>query len=172
MRDESAPITPTALSHEDWLAKWAPPCPDGNPQRLLEILGFRLKGADLLQLRVVLKQDDGGVCQAIVEEHPDRVYVRALACLEEEEEEEKEDWPDSFSQPTEGGNPGWRRPREIDCPCNVWLDAPLDERVVIDVDSDEELPFFIPRWGTGEPSLYVPRPPGPVWSPPEPPLAD
>lgn len=130
------------------LEKWAPECPDGNPQRLCEILGFRLKGADYLQLRVVLGGLDRGVCQAIVEEHPDRVYVRALACLHEDES-------------------ACNAPRllsdEVDCPCNVWLDAPLDERIVIDVDSGRPLPLFVPGWGTGERSVYVPRPSGSLW---------
>jgi hypothetical protein len=67
----------------EWLERWAPECPDGDPQRLCTILGFRLKGADDLQLRVVLGWLDGGVCRAIVEEHADRVVVRALACIVE-----------------------------------------------------------------------------------------
>jgi hypothetical protein len=41
----------------------------------------------------------------------------------------------------------------------------LGERIVIDVDSGEPLPMFIPRWGTGERSLYVPRPKGNLWPP-------
>jgi hypothetical protein len=40
--------------HDAWVDKWAPPCPLGYPQRLLELVGLRLKAADLLQLRVVL----------------------------------------------------------------------------------------------------------------------
>jgi hypothetical protein len=148
---------PIACPDDDWQAKWAPPCPEGNPQRLLEILGFRLKGADYLQLRVVLRRSlDNGVCQAVIDEHPDRIYVRAIACLREEEEEEEER-PDLSWIPSE----------EADCPCNWWLDAPLAERVVIDVDTGAELPLYIPRWGTGEPSLYVPRPPGLLWPPAE-----
>ena len=130
----------------EWLEKWAPKCPDGNPQRLCEILGFRLKGADYLQLRVVLGALDRGVCQAIIEEHPDRVFVRALACLHEDESARNTTLSD-----------------ETDCPCNVWLDAPLDERVVIDIDSGRPLRLFIPGWGTEEPSVYVPRPSGSLW---------
>lgn len=150
MSDEPRETVPWACTYEEWLEKWAPPCPDGNHQRLLEILGFRLKGADYLQLRVVLRKGDNGVCQLVVEEHPDRIYVRALACLKEEDEEE-----DGY----------WLPGEEVDCPCTWWLDAPLGERVVIDQDSGEELPVLIPRWGTGERSLYVPRPPGSLWPP-------
>lgn len=146
---------PLACPDEDWLEKWAPPCPDGNPQRLLEILGFRLKGADYLQLRLVLKPGADGVCQAVIDEHEDRIYVRAIACLPQEDAD----------------GPAYFRTEEMDCPCNVWLDAPLGERVVIDVDSGEELPLYIPRWDTDEPCLYVPRPPGPLWPPQDVPLA-
>jgi hypothetical protein len=39
------------------------------------------------------------------------------------------------------------RSREyMDCPVRVWLDRPLGERAVIDVDSDEELPIFTPAY--------------------------
>jgi hypothetical protein len=119
-----------------WQEKWAPACPGGNRRRLVEILGFRPKAADLLQLRVVLRAGDHGVCRAIIDEHPDRIYVRALACLHE--------------------NPctcdaGRSLSREVDCPCNVWLDAPLDERFVIDIDSGQSLPVFIPAGGSRSP---------------------
>ena len=150
MSNEWRHTKPSACPDEDWLAKWAPPCPDRNPQRLLEIVGFRLKGADYLQLRVVLRRGDEGVCQAIIDEHPDRLYVRAIACLPEEPER---------------SDVSWIRTGEVDCPCNWWLDAPLGERVVIDVDTGKELPLYIPRWDTHETDLYVPRPPGPLWPP-------
>lgn len=148
--DESRRTTPWVGTHEEWMEKWAPPCPDGNHQRLLSILGFRLKGADYLQLRVLLRKGDNGVCQAIVEEHPDQIHVRAFSCLTEEAYDA--DW---YWLPTE----------EVDWPCNWWLDAPLGERVVIDVDSGKELPYYIPRWDTHETDLYVPRPPGLLWPP-------
>lgn len=132
-----------------WLEKWAPKCPDGDPQRLCELRGFRLKGRDHLQLRVALRALDRGVCQLIIEEHPDRVYVRALACEHEDE-------------PGRTGSV----PQETDCPCNVWLDAPLDERIVVDIDSGRPLPLFVRGWGSGKPSVYVPRPTGSLWPPP------
>jgi hypothetical protein len=133
-----------------WLEKWAPECPDGHPQRLCTILGFRLKGEDDLQLRVVLGWLDGGVCRLVVDEHHDRVVVRALACLDDEP-----------SAPNEFSGPG----RTVDCPCNVWLEAPLGDRAVIDFDSDRPLSLFIPRWGTDERSIYIPRPEGNLWPP-------
>ncbi len=129
---------------------WGRPCPDGNEQRLCEILGFRLKGADYLQLRVVLRASDNGVCLATVVEEPDHIGVRLLACLTTDEERLER---------------AARDRHETDCPLNVWLDEPLGERVVIDLDTGEELPLFILRWGTDEPSEYVPRPPGDLWQP-------
>jgi hypothetical protein len=57
-----------------------------------------------------------------------------------------------------------KQPRhETDCPCNHVLDAPLGARVVVNYETDEPLPLLIPRWGTPEPSEYVPRPPGDLW---------
>jgi hypothetical protein len=135
---------------ESWLKKWAPVCPDGHIQRLCEIVGFRLKGERYLQLRVVLTRADLGIDYAIVDEHEDRIYVRVIAVVGED-----------VADPG-----GWFPPSdEVDCPCNVWLEEPLDERVVIDIDTNRELPLYIPRWGTGEPSLYVPRPSGSLWPP-------
>jgi hypothetical protein len=137
-------------AHAAWIEKWAPKCPLGYPQHLLTLLGFRQKAVDCVQLRVVLGWRDG-ICDVIVDEHPDLVYVRVLACHPEDEADDPRD-PD--------------RSREaVDCPCRVYLDAPLGERIVIDVDSGEPLPMFIPRWGTGERSLYVPRPKGNLWPP-------
>jgi hypothetical protein len=102
-----------------------PPCPDGNPQRLCRALGFRERSVSELELRVGLGGGDVGVCQVVVEEHDEEVYVRLLVCRDLER---------SASGP--GGY--------IDCPVRAWLDKPLGERAVIDVDSDEELPLFIP----------------------------
>jgi hypothetical protein len=156
MGDEWRHTRPAACPDADWLAKWAPPCPDGNPQRLCEIVAFRLKGEDYLQVRVILRRDeDSGVCQLIVDEHADRIYVRAIACRSHEDDRSAS---------------SWLQTDEIDCGCNWWLDAPLGERIVIDVDTGRELPLLIPRWGTGEPSLHVPRPPGLLWPPDD--LAD
>lgn len=149
--DESRRTAPWVCTHEEWMDKWAPRCPDGNHRRLLSILGFRLKGADYLQLRVALRKSDYGVCEAIIEEHPDSIYVRALACVDEQHDDA---WSSSVRE-------------EVDCGVAVWLDAPLGERIVIDEDTGEELPLLIPRWGTGEHSLYVPRPPGVLWPPDE-----
>lgn len=137
----------------EWYAKWAPRCPDGNTQRMCEVVGFRLKAPDHLQLRVILRDGDNGVCQLVVEEQDDVVFVHAVACLR----------PDA-----QKGSASKRRRsdrRETDCPCNWWLDAPLGERVVVNYENDEPLPLYIPHWDSDEPSEFVPRPPGDLWTP-------
>ncbi len=39
----------------------------------------------------------------------------------------------------------------MDCPVRVWLEKPLGQRAVLDVDKDEELPLFTPSWIDGIP---------------------
>jgi hypothetical protein len=149
--DESRRTAPWVCTHEEWMERWAPRCPIGNQPRLLQILGFRLKGADCLQLRVALR-DGEGVCRVMLEEYPDRIYVRAAACVDRDDENY------------------WAAPSRhaVDCGVAVWLDAPLGERIVVDEDTCEELPLlFMSRGGTGEPCFYIPRPPGVLWPPDE-----
>jgi hypothetical protein len=123
---------PTAIEEESDAAcreKWAPRCPDGNPQRLRRAVGFRERNVGELELRVPLAAGEGGACQVIVDERDDEVHVRVLVCYDEHRDE---DAP---------------RPREyMDCPVRVWLDQPLGERAVIDFDSDEELDPFTPTY--------------------------
>jgi hypothetical protein len=91
----------------EWRAKWAPPCPDGNPQELRRPLGFRERNVGELELRVALGGGDYGGCRVIVDERDDEVYVRVLVCGEEE-------------------RPVHPRDRDyMDCPVRVWLDEPL-----------------------------------------------
>jgi hypothetical protein len=46
------------------------------------------------------------------------------------------------------------RDREyLDCPVRVWLERPLGEWAVIDVDSDEELPLYTPARLNNVPQL-------------------
>ena len=157
-----------------WPRPAIPPCPDGNPQRRVEIVGFRLKGADYLQLRVVLRyRHDRGICHVTVEEHDDRVLVCAVACMD--------DSPDERA-----GSCGCGRvcdcgrvcgcdcdcdcdcePSETEGPCNVWLDEPLGERIVVDIESGRPLPLCVPGWGRDRLTEYIPRPAGLLWPPPE-----
>jgi hypothetical protein len=114
-------------AHAEWREKWAPPCPDGNPQRLRRPLGFWERNVGQLELRLALGTGEGA-CQLIVDERDDHVFVRVLVCYHEEDERA-------------------HRPREyVDCPVRVWLESPLGTRAVVDVDSDEELPLFTPLY--------------------------
>ena len=118
----------------------------------MEIVGFRLKGADYLQLRVVLlDRCDRGICHVTVEEHDDRVLVDAVACMYD---------------PSDGRAARDDAPSETDCPCNVWLDEPLGERIVVDIESGRPLPLCVPEWGRDAPTEYIPRPAGLLWPPP------
>ena len=72
------------------------------------------------------------VCQVIVDERDDDVYVRVVLCYEDEGDEDEDLRP--------------RRHEYMDCPVRVWLDRPLGERAVIDVDDDEELPLYVPKY--------------------------
>jgi hypothetical protein len=106
--------------------KWAPRCPDGNPQRLRRALGFRERNIRELELRVPLGGNDGGVCQVVVDERPAEVYVRVLVCCRDDRTTSRDE--------------------ELDCPVRVWLEQPLGERAVIDVDNDEELRLYTPKY--------------------------
>jgi hypothetical protein len=55
--------------------------------------------------------------------------------------------------------------RGTDAGFRSWLDEPLGPRPVIDLDTGEELPLFLPASHVDERSRYVPRPPGDVWPP-------
>lgn len=116
-------------AHKEWCAKWAPPCPDGKPQGLRHALGFRERNVRELELRVPLGGDDGGVCQVIVDERDDEVHVRVLVHRHSEDDE---------SAPASREYQDW--------PVRVWLEHPLGDRAVIDIDTDEELPLYTPPY--------------------------
>jgi hypothetical protein len=123
-------------AHAKWCAKWAPPCPVGNPRLPRHALGFRERDVGELELRVPLcPSEHEGVCQVIVDERDDEIYVRVAVCYEDEDDEDD-------VRP--------RRRREyVDCPARVWLDRPLGDRAVIDVDDDRELPLYVPKYLNG-----------------------
>ena len=113
-------------AHEEWLEKWAPEC----RRRVRRALGFWERSSGELELRVPLGGDDRGVCRVILDERDDEVYVRVLVCCCDDDD-----------------NDFTAREREYkDCPVRVWLKQPLAERAVIDVDSDDELPLYVPRY--------------------------
>ena len=54
-----------------------------------------------------------------------------------------------WHQPIADDRPATPSSYRADCPVRVWLEKPLGERAVIDVDSDQELPLFTPDWFDG-----------------------
>lgn len=113
-------------AHEKWLEKWAPEC----RRRVRRALGFRERSIAELELRVALGGDDRGVCRVILDERDDEVYVRVLVCCRDDDDDDRTG-----------------RDREYtDCPVRIWLKQPLGDRAVIDVDSDDELPLYVPRY--------------------------
>ena len=120
-------------AHARWCEKWAPACPDGNPQRLRHPLGFRERNIGELELRVALGGDDRGLCQLIVDEQDDEVYVRVLVCYDDDDDDDDDEAPPAVRE-------------YVDCPVRVWLECPLGERAVIDVDTDKELPLYTPLY--------------------------
>ena len=107
--------------------KWAPACPDGNRQTVRRALGFWERSVGELELRVALGGDDLGVCEVVIDERTDEVYVRVLVDHRD---------ADRASEALE----------YVSCPVRVWLDRPLADRAVIDFDSDEELPLYTPAY--------------------------
>jgi len=116
-----------SAAHAAWCEKWAPKCPLRNPQRLRHALAYRERNLCELELRVPLGRDEGGVCQLVVDERENEVSVRVLVCVIRES--------DSVIGPRE----------YVDCPVRVWLERPLGERVVIDADTEQELPLRVRR---------------------------
>jgi hypothetical protein len=112
----------------EWAEKW-PACPDGHPLKLRHALGFWERSVRELELRVSLGDDGWGVCQIIVDEREDEVYVRVLL---------------HRSDDCRGLSLTARE--YLDWPVRVSLVRPLGERAVIDMDSDNELPLYTPRY--------------------------
>ena len=69
------------------------------------------------------------VCQTIVEERGEEVFVRVLVCRHDEDDGSVR-----------------RDMKYMDCPVRLWLDRPLGERAVIDLDTDEEVPLYTPLY--------------------------
>lgn len=126
------PVDPAEAEHARWLDRWAPKCPIGNPQRIRPCLAFREREPGRLQLRVALAREEG-VCNVVVDEQEDVVYVRALLCYDPDAED-------------------MRTPDYWDCPVHVYLDRPLGDRGVFDIESDAFLPLHTPCWEDASPS--------------------
>ncbi len=125
--DLLGPVDRDEDEHARWLYRWTRPCPDRRPQLPRVCLGHREREPGRLQLRVALCRAEG-VCNVIVEEDDDTVRVRLIICCDE----------DLFEDDRE---------REyMDCPVHVYLDKPLGGRTVIDVQTDQPVPLFVPDW--------------------------
>lgn len=109
----------------EWLWKWAPRCPDGRPSVPRQIIAYREREPGRLQLRVPLSGGNG-VCEVVVEEDEKTVRVRALV------HDDDEDGPGSHEC--------------VNCPVHVYLDRPLQDRQVVDVETGAALPLFVPSW--------------------------
>ena len=62
-----------------------------------------------------------------MDEHEETVHVRVLMCYP----------PDAWCEKDDD----W-----LNCPVHVYLDGPLNDRAVIDIDTGEALPLFVPGW--------------------------
>ena len=113
--------------HAEWIKKWCPTCPDRRPQVPRRCLGYRERGPGRLQLRVALTGDEG-VCDVAFEEDEDAVRVRLILCYDE------------------GLHEDVSKREYINCPVHIYLEQPLSGRSVIDVETDEPVPLFIPDW--------------------------
>jgi len=105
----------------DWLDKWAPRCATGNPQRPCSCLAYREPESGLLQLRVAMLKGAEDICEVIVHEDQDSVYVRVLACYDKNDD-------------------GDERCGYVNCLVDIYLENPLSGRTVIDVERDRALP--------------------------------
>jgi len=125
-RIDSPLVDPDEAEHAEWLDRWTPRCPIGNPQRFRSCLAYREPEPGRLQLRVALTSGEG-VCDVVVDEQEDVIYVRALLCYAPDDEET---WP----------------PEYCNCPVHVYLDRPLGDRPVFDIHRDGFLPRYTPAW--------------------------
>jgi hypothetical protein len=109
------------------IARWAPPCPAGHPQRPTAAIAHRDKLGGLIQLRAIMHPSDG-ICSVVIQESVDLVLVRVILCRPEDT------WDDDDDSEL------------FNCPVRVWLDEPLDGRVIIDVETGLRLPPHEPQW--------------------------
>jgi hypothetical protein len=78
-------------------------------------------------VRVPVRVSKEGVCEVLVDEQDHSVHVRVLMCYPPDASyEEDQHW--------------------MNCPVHVYLDEPLNDRTVVDVQTGEALPLFVPDW--------------------------
>ena len=112
---------------EDYAAWTRSTCPAGRPQRAERCLGHRELVPHGLQLRVLLSGDEG-VCDVSVEEDEDAVRVRVHVCY-------------SVPRSKDGVDRAHRN-----CPVHLYLNEPLGDRTVIDLETGRAVPLFVPYW--------------------------
>jgi hypothetical protein len=112
----------------DGTAESFPSCPLGLPQVARECLGFYERGPARLQLRFGA-MDNEGLCDVVVDEGPDQVAVRIVLCSKEDEHL---------------GYDGLAEER-----AHVGLERPLGGRTVIDLETGEPIPFYVPTYLDG-----------------------
>jgi hypothetical protein len=121
---------------------WFPVCPLGLPQQAISCLGYRERDPGRLQLRVAVR-DDEGVCDVVIDERDSHVVVRVLICR--------------------GDDPLVRYPEPglAEERTHVYLQAPLAGRPLIDFETREQVPFYVPTWLDGHrtkaPGYYTDR---------------
>jgi hypothetical protein len=111
--------------HGAWMEKWAPACPAGNWQRPEICLAHRERNRCELELRVPIRSGVEGLCHVITDEREDVVYVRVILCQPKDREEKDVEY--------------------LNCPARTYLEKPLNGRKVFDVESEQELPLFVPN---------------------------
>lgn len=121
---------------------WLPSCPIGLPQLARPCLGYYEREPLRLQLRVAML-DNEGVCDVVLDEQDSCVVVRVVIC-----------WRDDL--PHRHQEAGFAEDRT-----HADLREPLNGRPLIDFETDEPIPFYVPTWRHGHrtkaPGYYTER---------------
>lgn len=119
-----------------------PACPLGLPQNARECLGYRERDPGRLQLRIPMLYNEG-VCDVALDEYPSHIVVCVVVCRRDDDEERS--W-----------YPGFAEERT-----HAYLDAPLDDRMLIDSETGKAVPLYVPTWLDGHrttaPGFYTQR---------------
>jgi hypothetical protein len=121
---------------------WFPVCPRGLPQRVRRCLGYYERDPGRVQLRFAAL-DDEGLCDVLIDERDSHVVVRVVICRTDDPLER---YPE----------PGLAEERT-----HAYLQAPLAGRPLIDFETGEPVPFYVPTWLDGHrtkaPGYYTDR---------------
>jgi hypothetical protein len=106
--------------------RWLPYCPAHHPVEPKELLGYTILSPRLLRVEVSMRGFED-VCDVVVDEGPDLIRVRATACA-------------NFHN-----HPVFRRSALGD-PSVITLNEALGDRVVIDYETEEPVPVYVPPY--------------------------